>query len=268
MLKKELIRSFLSKFKKHLIIISLSSGLLVFFLTVMFPAMDPGSTDAVSSNWPRLMKDVFGDPLTGFSDIYGWFQLELFHITFWVIFGIFSSFLASHIIAKEYENRTIDLIFSLPIKRTTLIINRLISLLLLLFLAVLPTLLGCILGIASLKLNLNPLPLLAAILNGFLLCLLYAAISLFISLFTRSQTASILISLAVFGFFFLLSHMIIPIIPALKSFDVISPFHYYDTASILIRHSYSLLNPVILFLGFVVFSSLSCLLLEKKDIIC
>jgi ABC-2 type transport system permease protein len=234
---------------------------------MMFPSMDISNAEAISSSWPQLMKDMFGDPLFGFTDIYGWLQLELFHITFWVLFGIFSSFLAANIVAREYENKTIDLILSLPVSRTELIVNRLIGLFVLLLISILPTIIGCILGIYALDLEIKLLPLLSASLNGFLLCLLYAGITLLISLFTRSQTISILISLAIFGFFFLFSYMIIPVIPALESIAVVSPFHYYDSASILIRNSYSIIDPAILLLAFAVVSFITSCLFTRKDII-
>jgi ABC-2 type transport system permease protein len=267
MLKKEIVWFFLRKFRRHMLIISLSFGLLTFFLTTIFPSMDTSSAEVISANWPQLMKDMFGDPIFGFTDIYGWLQLELFHITFWVVFGIFSSFLASNIIAKEYENKTIDLILSTPVNRTELIVNRLIGLLILLLISILPTVIGCMFGIVTLHLEIQLLPLLAASLNGFLLCLLFAGITLLVSLFTRSQTISILMSLAIFAFFFLFSYTIIPIIPVLKSIAAISPFHYYDTATILIHNSYSLLNPAILFFAFVFLSFTSSLLFDKRDII-
>jgi len=249
------------------LIVSLVSGVLMFFLTTVFPSMDIRSAEAVSSSWPNIMKDMFGDPLFGFTDVYGWLQLELFHVTFWLVFGIFASFLAANIVAREYENKTIDLMLTVPVSRTGLIVNRLAGLSILLFISIVPTFAGCVLGIAVLDLDFRLLLLLAASLSGFLLCLLYAGITLLVSLFTRSQTLTILISLAVFGFFFLFSNMIIPLVPALNGIAVISPFHYYDTAAILIRHSYSLLNPVILLLAFVFVVFISSLLFEKTDIV-
>jgi ABC-2 type transport system permease protein len=233
----------------------------------MFPAMDISNAEAVSASWPQLMKDMFGDPLTGFSDIYGWLELELFHITFWVVFGIFASFLAANIIAKEYENKTIDLVLAMPISRTELIINRLIGLVILLFVSMIPVFIGCILGIFVLGLDIQPAPLLAAILSGFLLSLLFAGVSLLISIFVRSQTFSILLSLVVFGLFFLFSQMLMPVIPSLKSVAIISPFYYYDTANILIRNLHSPLNPLILFFVFILLSLVSILFFSKKDII-
>lgn len=267
MFRKELIGFFLYKFRRHVLIISLSSGLLMFLLTMMFPSMDTSSAGMISANWPQLMKDIFGDPVFGFTDIYGWLQLELFHITFWALFGIFAAFLASNIVAKEYENKTIDLILSTPVSRTRLVVNRLIGLIILLILTILPTVIGCLLGIATLNLEIKILPLLSASLSGLLLCLVFAGITLLISILTRTQTISILIGLAIFGFFFLFSYMIIPMIPALKSISIVSPFNYYDTAAILIRDSYSLLNPIIMFLIFIFLAFLSSLLFEKRDII-
>jgi ABC-2 type transport system permease protein len=267
MFKKELIWFFLRKFRKHVLIISLSSGLLMFLLTLMFPSMDTGSAEMISTNWPQLMKDIFGDPIFGFTDIYGWLQLELFHITFWALFGIFAAFLASNIVAKEYENKTIDLLLSTPVSRTALVMNRLIGLVILLILAILPTVLGCVLGIVTLNLEIKLLPLLTASFSGLLLCLVFAAITLLVSILTRTQTISILIGLAIFGFCFLFSYIIIPVIPALKGIAVISPFHYYDTAAILIRDSYSFLNPIIMFLIFIFLAFLSSFLFEKRDII-
>lgn len=267
MLKKELIRFFLRKFRKHTLIISLSAGILIFVLMMMFPSMEISNAEAISASWPQLMKDMFGDPLAGFSDIYGWLELELFHLTFWVVFGIFASFLAANIVAKEYENKTIDLILSIPISRTELIVNRLIGLFILLFVSIIPVAIGCIFGIFVLDLDIQLLPLLAASLSGLLLCLLYAGVCLLISIYVHSQTFSILLSLVVFGLFFLFSKTLIPVIPALESIAIISPFYYYDTANILIRNSYSLLNPLILFIAFIFLSFVSARLFNKRDII-
>jgi ABC-type transport system involved in multi-copper enzyme maturation permease subunit len=142
-----------------------------------------------------------------------------------------------------------------------------IGLCILLLLSILPTIIGCILGIYALDLEIKLLPLLTTSLSGFLLCLFYAGITLLLSLFTHSQTVSILISLAVFGFFFLFSYMIIPVVPALESIAVVSPFHYYDSASILIRNNYSCINPIILFLAFAVVVLVASWLFNRKDII-
>jgi ABC-type transport system involved in multi-copper enzyme maturation permease subunit len=126
---------------------------------------------------------------------------------------------------------------------------------------------GCILGLVVLNLEVELLPLLSASLSGFLLSLLFAGVTLLVSIFTRSQTISILISLAIFGFFFLFSYMVIPVVPALKSLSAISPFHFYDTAGVLMRHSYSWLNPLILLLAFVGLAFVSSLVFARKDVI-
>jgi hypothetical protein len=61
--------------------------------------------------------------------------------------------------------------------------------------------------------------------------------------------------------------MIVPVLPALESIAMVSPFRYYDSASILIRNSYSSINPVVLFLAFAVVSLISSHLFNRKDII-
>lgn len=102
---------------------------------------------AVADSWPQIMKDLFGDPIYSFTDIYGWLYLEIFHITYWIAFGVLASILAANIVAKEIEGNTIDILLSYPITRSGLIISRMITVIMIMLLSTIFTLLICILGI-------------------------------------------------------------------------------------------------------------------------
>jgi ABC-2 type transport system permease protein len=267
MIRSELIRSFMAKHRKQLLIVSLCGGVLAFFLTVIFPAMELRSAELISSSWPPLMKNMFGDPIYGFTDIYGWIQLQIFHITLWALFGVFAALLASNIIAKEFETKTIDIILACPISRAELILSRLAGLTVLVAVAIVPVVIGCCAGITALSYQIRFSALLLSALNGFLLCLFFAGTTLLLSVFIHAQTLSVVLSFAAGGFFFLLNQMIVPLFPALGRIAFLNPFSYYNSAGILIHGTCSPGDPFILLLFFISLSGISVSLFRRRDIL-
>jgi len=117
MINCELISMFIKRHFSISMITGLCAGVLVFFLAIIFPETNVQDAELISSNWPQIMKDLFGDPIYAFTNIYGWLHLEIYHITFWLIFGILASILASYIIAKEIEDKTMDILVSTPVSK-------------------------------------------------------------------------------------------------------------------------------------------------------
>jgi ABC-type transport system involved in multi-copper enzyme maturation permease subunit len=267
MINKELVRMFI---RRHLIIslaVSIGSGILVFCLALLFPDTHLEDAAKISMSWPQIMKDLFGDPIQGFTDIYGWLNLQIFNITFWAIFGIFASFLASYIIATEVERKTIDTLLSCCVSRSEVIVSRLIGLAMILTLSIIPVFLGCLLAIFILDQPFQLEALLSACISGLFLFLVWAATALLISVYITYQTPCLIITWGLLAFLFLFKEVFTKLVPALNSFAFISPYHYYRPADILLRKTYFFSDWVVLLCIFISFASLAALFFSRRDIL-
>jgi ABC-type transport system involved in multi-copper enzyme maturation permease subunit len=218
-------------------------------------------------SWPKIMKDLFSDPVHAFTDIYGWLNLQVFHITFWAIFGVFSSFLASYIVATEVERKTIDILLSCCITRSEVIVSRMTGISMILTISIIPLFLGCLMAILILDQPLEIGSLLAVCLSGLFLFHVCAAATLLISVFVPSQTPSMIITWGIFAFLFLFKEVISKLTPILQKFDIISPFHYYRTGDILLRKTYLWSDGAILLSVCVALIFLAVLYFSRKDIL-
>jgi ABC-type transport system involved in multi-copper enzyme maturation permease subunit len=267
MINKELVWMFIRRHLTLSLVVAIGSGVLAFCLALLFPETHLEDAAKISRNWPKIMKDLFGDPINAFTDIYGWLNLQVFHITFWAIFGVFASFLASYIVATEVERKTIDTLLSCGVTRSEVIISRLIGLATILTVSIIPLLLGCLLAIFILDQPLRLEALLAACISGLFLFLVWAATTLLISVYIPYQTPSLIITGGIFGFLFLLKEAITKLVPALENFSYISPYHYYRTGDILLRKTYCWSDWVLLLCVSITFASLAVLCFSRRDIL-
>lgn len=266
MIKKEEFSMFFRRNMVVFTLVSLGLGGLSFFLTIIFPATNLQNAELISSSWPQIMKDLFGDPIYAFTNIYGWIYLEIFHITFWLFLGVFASILASRIIAYEVENKTIDILLSTPITRTQLITSRFVSLSIMLLISTILTIMGCCIGIIVLGYVLNWGSLLLSSVAGFLLSLSIASITLLISIFIPRQIISIFVSCSLIGMMFLYTESLAKIIPFLEKISFVSLFNFYSAGKLLIHNSFSITDMVVLFAVTIIFVLASINIFSKKDI--
>jgi ABC-2 type transport system permease protein len=260
---------FIMFFRRNLFVftmIGLGMGVISLFLTIIFPATDMQSAELISSSWPQIMKDLFGDPLNAFTSIYGWIHLEVFHITFWLFFGVLASILGSRIVAYEIENKTMDILLSTPITRVQLILSRFTALMFILFVSIIPTVIGCGIGIIISGYSLNWSVLIVTSIIGFLLSLSFASIVLAVSIFIPHQIFSIFFSLGFLGLMFLYSESLVKLVPGLEKIPFMSLFHFYNTDKLLIHNSFSITDPIVLFTVTVVFLLVSIVAFLRKDI--
>jgi ABC-2 type transport system permease protein len=111
--------------------------------TIIFSLLFAAMAAMYSSFYPQfkdLLAEMAEDPqfidfLVGFTgesgdfvSYVGFLNLELYSIFFVLILAIVVAFIASTIISKEIESKTIDLLISNPVSRTQIIIERFIGL--------------------------------------------------------------------------------------------------------------------------------------------
>jgi ABC-2 type transport system permease protein len=266
MINGEIIKSFLKRNVRLSVTVSLIMALIALLLTTIFPDMPESDAIKISSSWPQLMRDLFGDPIYGFTDIYGWMNLQIFHITFWMFLGIFAAILSSQIIAKEIEEKTIDIVLSCPVSRTGLIINRLAAIIIILVFAGLLTLLGNVMGLMILDVPVKFDLLITTYISGLLLCFAFASISLLISIWVPQQSYTVFITIGIMGAMFFSEELLVKLIPFFKAFSFINLFHFYRANEILIQGVISVKDLAILFGYFIILSFFSIFLFRKRDI--
>jgi ABC-2 type transport system permease protein len=266
MIVKELVFNFLKRNWRLSLIVTASMALITFLLVTIFPDMPFEDALAVADSWPQIMKDLFGDPLYSFTDMYGWLYLEIFHITYWIAFGVLASILAAHIVAKEIEGNTIDILLSYPITRSGLIISRMITVIMVMLISTIFTLLICIIGILIVGYPIDFKLIVQAFLIGFIISMIFASLSLCISVWTSQQTLSVFFTLGIMGFCFMYEEALAKLYPCLDRISFLNPFHYYEPESILIHRSFSIFNSLLLLLFFLIFSFLSIFFFKRKDI--
>ncbi|MBU2550024.1 MAG: ABC transporter permease [Proteobacteria bacterium] len=267
MFRRPLIDLFLRRNLTLTLVIAASAGALSLFLALLFPETDPAQSAAAYANWPPVMKDLFGDPAGALSDVYGWLNLQVFHITFWVMYGVLGSILATRIVAKEMEEKSVDILLSLPVSRTEIIASRMVAASILIALSIPPVILGCGLGVAVLGQPLHAGLITAAAVNGLALVLVMTSLTLLVSVFLPGQTTSLFTSLGLFAVMFLFSRVVIKLVPLLGPFAVLSPFHYYAPDGILVQRAINALDPLVLLTIAASLFFTALLVFKRKDIL-
>ena len=83
------------------------------------------SMDELMEMFPPEMLKAFNMDMTSISTAYGWFKSEGFMYVLLII-GFYASMLGGGILLKEENNKTIEYLNSLPIRRNNIIINKII----------------------------------------------------------------------------------------------------------------------------------------------
>lgn len=124
MLKREL----KINFKSFLIWTSILIGLfLVVYL--MYPAIMKSDSiqmmDEMMEMFPEEVLVAFNMDISSMDTAYGWLKTEGFVFTL-IIIGVYAGILGSNILLKEESEKTIEYLNSLPIKRGTILIHKVI----------------------------------------------------------------------------------------------------------------------------------------------
>lgn len=198
MVNRQLYIMFLRRNIRLVGIVSICSGLLFYLLAIIFPDMDPHEAGLISASWPDMMKDLFGDPALAFADIYAWLNLQVFHITFWAIYGVCAAILGTRIIAREMEEKTLEILLSYPVSRAEVVMSGTAGVCTLMLLGIIPGIIGCGLGVLSSGGELHLSVITQAAVACLLVSLVCAAITVLMSACGGGQTLSVSLSLAVF----------------------------------------------------------------------
>lgn len=117
------------EFKKNLkalLIWSVVLGGFILMMLSIYPQMaaEQESMQELLKAYPENLQKIFGMDRLNFGTILGFFAVEVYFMT--TLFGsIYVAMLASNIIAKEENEKTIEFLLSRPITRTQILLQKL-----------------------------------------------------------------------------------------------------------------------------------------------
>lgn len=119
----------ISRNLKSLIIWSIVLGGLVLLMLSIYPQfnMNNESMKELLNAYPESLKKAFSMDKLDMGTILGFYGIEVYMIT--TLFGsIFAALLASNIIAKEENEKTVEFLLSKPVTRTQIVTEKLLAL--------------------------------------------------------------------------------------------------------------------------------------------
>ena len=239
---------------------------LVVFLVYPFIVTDDSmkSLDEMMKVFPKELLKSFNMDITSINTAYGWLKSEGFMFVL-IIVGIYSSTLGFNILLKEENDKTIEYLSFLPIKRSKILTNKLIASLIYIISMIL------ILGIfnyfcLSISGDFNQKEYLLLSLTPVLIALPLFAISLFISTFMHSLKKTLGLSLGIVFIFY-----VINIISELSDkIEFLKYFSIYTLADIRNVISKVEINPITIIISLfitIIFIIGSYISYNKKELI-
>ena len=260
-------REFKVNLKSFIIWLSI---LIIMFLVVflIYPYI---ITDETMKSMDELMKvfppDVlkaFNMDMTSIETAYGWLKTEGFMFVLLIV-GFYSSFLGGHILLKEENDKTIEYLGTLPIKRSKIITNKIIVS------VVYITLLVLILGIfnyiaLSISGDFNHKQFILLSITPIFIGLPLFAINLFISTFLHKTKKTIGISLGMV-FIFYLFNILSEISSNVEFMKYFSIYTLADVRNVISNIEINLVYVVISFTITIIFIIMSYIRYEHKELI-
>lgn len=212
---------------------------------------------------PEVLK-AFNMDVTSITTAYGWFKTEGFMFVLLII-GIYSSFLGGSILLKEENDKTIEYLNSLPIKRSSIITNKIIVGV---FYVILIVLLLGIFNFISLKISggLDTKQFILLSITPVLIGLPLFGINLFISTLMNRSKKTIGISLGLVFIFYVISVLseISENVGFLKYFSI---YTLADTRNVISNIE---INPIMVIISLLItvgFILLSYVKYNKKELV-
>ena len=263
MIKKE----FKNNFKSFIIWLSI---LIIMFLVVflVYPYI---ITDDTVKNMDELMKvfpeeilKAFNMDITSITTAYGWLKSEGFMFVLLIV-GFYSSILGGTILLKEENDKTIEYLNTLPIKRSNIVTNKIIVSITYIILMIL------ILGIFNyialmISGDFNQEEYLLLSITPILIGLPLFALNLFISTFMHKTKKTIGISLGLVFIFYLLN-VLSELASSVEFLKYFSIYTLADTRNVISNIAINPINIIISLAITIILIVLSYIRYNKKELV-
>ena len=239
---------------------------LVVFLVYPYIITDDSlnSLDKMMKVFPKELLKAFNMDITSINTVYGWLKSEGFMFVL-IIVGIYSSIMGSNIVLKEESDKTIEYLNSLPIKRSKIVLDKVLVALFYIILMVLIVGIFNYLGL-YLSGDFNRKEYLMLSVTPLLCGLPLFAINLFLSTFRHKTKKTIGISLGMVFFFYFLQ-IVSELGEKTKVLRYFTIYTLADTRNIVAKNVF---NPWMIIISLtitIVFIVCSFIRYEKKELI-
>lgn len=182
-----------------------------------------------------------------------------------LIIGGFIAFVAASFLAGEIEQKTIDLLLSLPLRRERLVLWRYAALVPIVVLLMLTLLAAIYLGATAAGLSTNMVWAAYCLAYIGLFALAFGAIAMLISALLSDGRQAALLSIGVlFAMYF--AETVGSTVASMEVVTKLSLFHYVNSSDILVSHTLSAFNVIVLIAVLVMFLALAVLAFRRKEI--
>lgn len=260
---------YLREFKrnlKSLLIWSIILGGLILMMLLIYPqfAMNQQEMNDMIKAFPDSMKNIFGMDKLDFGTVLGYYGVEIYLINT-LMGSIYASILASNIVAKEQNEKTIEFLLSKPVLRREIVTQKLLlvvtNILILNAIALVCSLIGFAYADESVQMDAFLLLMFAT----FMLHLCFGAISFLLSTIMNKTRNIVSVSLGIVLTSYFL-HVMSGLTDKLENLKYLSFFRYVDAADIITEVKIEPLYLVIMLIVIVVSFVSSFVVYQRKDI--
>jgi len=245
-------------------------GLLSYFIVYMIDGMDLSAIKDIIAMWPEEMLGFFGD-VEAFTSPYGFWTLELLSFM-WVYAGIYIVYMASSLLTREVEAKTIDLSLSKPVTRYNFLGSKITFLYLFIVAALGMFFLITMGGMASSSVFQNEGLFFDRLWLTYIVVVLYlGALAMFAKFFSTiflNGRKSMAMGIFVLFLMFFLGEFYVYMDEAVQGMKYISVFYYFNPSDYMVHADFGLLARDLIVLGSINSALVvgSLLIFNKKDI--
>lgn len=218
----------------------LAGGIAAFALLFVsfFPSIEQIDTEAYTESMPELFREMFD--LTAIGSIEGFLAVEIYQFIWVLLLPLYVAYLAAGLVAGDADAERLDVLLSLPLSRTRILLEKTASLTPVLLapnLLVPPVVYA---GVLALGESIDPVALVAVHALSLPYLLACAAIGVAVSVLVMDGDLARRGALgAIFGLYLLDS---LSVVAERDWIGAISPMRYYDPTEIMVDGEYDLVG--------------------------
>ena len=232
------------------------------FSTALSSSLSTSAADQLASN--PLVKALVGNVNLDLNSFEGYMAFKGLSMMGLVV-SIYLAFLASSSIAGEIEHNTMDMLLSLPAKRTDVIISRSVALIPVIVLIGMAQILAIYLSAMFIHHSVDMIWFVYVVLSISMLELAAGSLAILLSAFLSNGKAAVLASILIY-FIMYMVETIGSMVSSISPLRTISLFHYQEISSILAYHTVTWSYMAVLIAVAVVFTALAAFVFQQRDI--
>lgn len=223
-------------------------ALLSLLFVAFFPSIESADVDfdAVLDAYPPAVREAFG--IATLSTIEGFLAVEIYQFVWLLLLGLYFAYSAGGLIAGDVERDRMDLVLSLPVSRSRVLVEKFASILVPILALNVVVPMAVYVGVLAIGQSIDPVDLVMVHLLSIPYLLACASIGLVLSVLVDRADVAKRIAIALVFVLFLLES-ITASTEGLEWIGYVSPTHYYDPTAILVEGSHDLAGAAVLFVA-------------------